>query len=94
MVATRKYRSILGSVDMDIGFPVRMRNTSGFLSPNVRAALRISAARRHSEDPVLALRLHPHGWDGPLRPPPTLLGHSTVVTGPYQPQLNRLGGHP
>ena len=40
--------SILGSVDAEIGFPLRMGNTSRLPSPSVRAASRISTARRHN----------------------------------------------
>ena len=39
----RWYWSILGSVDADIGFPLRMGNTSGLSPPSVRAACRISS---------------------------------------------------
>ena len=47
--AIRWYCSILGSVDADMGFPLRIGNTRGLApSPSVRAASRISSARRHS----------------------------------------------
>ena len=40
--------SILGSVVAEIGFPPRIGNTSGLLSPSARAVSRISSARRNS----------------------------------------------
>ena len=47
--AMRWYWSILGSVDADIGFPLRMGNTSGRApSLSVRAASRISSLLRHN----------------------------------------------
>ena len=39
---------LLGSVDAEIAFPLRIGNTSGVPSPSVRAASRISTARRQS----------------------------------------------
>ena len=38
----------MGSVDADIGLPLRIGNTSGLPSPSARAASRISNARPHS----------------------------------------------
>ena len=50
---------------MEIGFPLRVGNTSDFPSPSARAASRISSARPHRRDPVLALRLHPRSGNRP-----------------------------
>ena len=40
--------SILGSVDAETGFPLRIGNTSGLPPPSARAASRTSSARLHS----------------------------------------------
>ena len=61
------YWSILGSVDMPIGLPLRIGNTSRLPIPSVRAASRISSARPHSGNRCSRFAFHPCGAGRPHR---------------------------